>query len=148
MGPRPRRAPRGLDPADPAGTAGPGPRPRRSRRTARAASAAARIPLGRTGPHGPGRSPARRPRGGPLMLLGIDTSGAVSVAVARGDLPGPGGTDDTGGPTAGPEILAVRVDARSRHHDEVLLELIDTVVAEAGATRGDLTGVIAGRGPG
>ena len=44
------------------------------------------------------------------MLLGIDTSGAVSVAVARGELPG---TDESA-PAAELEILAVRSDARSR----------------------------------
>lgn len=71
------------------------------------------------------------------MLLGIDTSGAVSVAVARGDL-------DTG--TV--EVLEVRSDERARHHDEVLLALIDEAVRAAGATRADIEAVIAGRGPG
>ena len=55
------------------------------------------------------------------MLLGIDTSGAVSVAVAGGDLTGPA-----------PEILQVRSDERSRHHDEVLLALIDETLRAAG----------------
>lgn len=72
------------------------------------------------------------------MLLGIDTSGAVGVAIARGDL----ASGDA------PEILVVRADERARHHDEVLLELIDTALAEAGGTRADLTGVVVGRGPG
>ena len=71
------------------------------------------------------------------MLLGIDTSGAVSVAVARGELTGPA-----------PEILEVRADERSRHHDEVLLALIDEAMGAAGAERAELTGVIVGRGPG
>src|SRR5699024_6998356 len=76
------------------------------------------------------RSTRPRPtrRGEPLMLLGIDTSGAVSTAVARGDLTGPA-----------PEILQVRSDARSRHHDEVLLALIDETLQAAGAERRDLT---------
>ncbi len=71
------------------------------------------------------------------MLLGIDTSGAVSIAVARTDLMA--GTA---------EVLAVCSDERARHHDEVLLDLIDRALHEAGASRSDLTGVVAGRGPG
>lgn len=74
------------------------------------------------------------------MLLGIDTSGAVSVAVARGRL-------DAAAAQA-PEVLAVRSDTRARHHDEVLLSLIDAVLAEAGASRAELTGIVVGRGPG
>src|SRR5690606_24029534 len=91
----------------------------------------------------PGREPAGRQNGrGALMLLGIDTSGAVSVAVARGELPAPGTT------SAAPEILAVRGDERARHHDEVLLSLVDSALREAGASRSELTGVVVGRGPG
>lgn len=71
------------------------------------------------------------------MLLGIDTSGAVSVAVARADL------------SAGTvEVMAVRSDERARHHDEVLLALVDETLAAAGGTRADIEGVVAGRGPG
>ena len=69
------------------------------------------------------------------MLLGIDTSGAVSTAVARGEL-------------TAPEILEVRSDTRSRHHDEVLLALIEETLAAAGVARTELTGVVVGRGPG
>lgn len=65
------------------------------------------------------------------ITLAIDTSGAVSVAVARGG-----------------KVLAKRLDARARHHDEVLLPMIDEVLAEAGADRTEITRVIAGRGPG
>ncbi len=72
------------------------------------------------------------------MLLGIDTSGAVSVAAARGTLGGPEPL----------EVLAVAGDDRARHHDEVLLGLVDEVLAAAGATRSEVTGVVAGRGPG
>ncbi|GAB4094675.1 tRNA (adenosine(37)-N6)-threonylcarbamoyltransferase complex dimerization subunit type 1 TsaB [Brachybacterium horti] len=71
------------------------------------------------------------------MLLGIDTSGAVSVAAARGIL--------GDGPL---EVLAVAGDDRARHHDEVLLGLVDEVLTAAGATRSEVTGVVAGRGPG
>lgn len=72
------------------------------------------------------------------MLLGIDTSGAISVALARGTLDG----------DAPLEVLAERSDARARHHDEVLLGLVDAVLADAGAARADLSGVVTGRGPG
>lgn len=70
------------------------------------------------------------------MHLGIDTSGAVSVAVGR---PLPEG---------GVEVLAVCSDERARHHDEVLLALVDEVLAAAGARRADLTRIVVGRGPG
>ena len=84
------------------------------------------------------------------MLLGIDTSGAVSVAVARGELPtGAAGAD--GFAPAGAavlEILAVRSDTRSRHHDEVLLALVEETLQAAGVTREELSGVVVGRGPG
>lgn len=63
--------------------------------------------------------------------LGIDTSGSVSIAVAEGD-----------------RVLSVLTDDRARHHDEVLLEMIDTAVREAGASREQITRVVAGRGPG
>lgn len=72
------------------------------------------------------------------MWLGIDTSGAVSVAVARGRL----------GSAEPPEILSVRSDVRARHHDEVLLGLVDDALHDAGVRRGDLEGVVVGRGPG
>ncbi|MCS6711187.1 tRNA (adenosine(37)-N6)-threonylcarbamoyltransferase complex dimerization subunit type 1 TsaB [Brachybacterium sp. EF45031] len=70
------------------------------------------------------------------MLLGIDTSGAVSVALAEGEL------------GRGVRVVAARTDERARHHDEVLMGLIDQVLAEAGARRADLTAVVVGRGPG
>ncbi|GAA1719823.1 tRNA (adenosine(37)-N6)-threonylcarbamoyltransferase complex dimerization subunit type 1 TsaB [Brachybacterium phenoliresistens] len=90
------------------------------------------------------------------MLLGIDTSGAVSVALVRAEGTGLGTAAAAAAGAAagavagspGPEVLAVRSDARARHHDEVLLTLVDEVLAEAGAARTDLTGVVAGRGPG
>ncbi|MGP9694106.1 tRNA (adenosine(37)-N6)-threonylcarbamoyltransferase complex dimerization subunit type 1 TsaB [Brachybacterium sp. AOP25-B2-12] len=71
------------------------------------------------------------------MWLGIDTSGTVSVAVA----------DDPAG-SATTTVRAVLGDDRARHHDEVLLGLIDQALRDAGITRGDLTGIVAGRGPG
>lgn len=71
------------------------------------------------------------------MWLGIDTSGAVSIAVARGELTG-----------ADLEILTVRSDDRARHHDEVLLDLVDAALDDAGARRSELSGIVVGRGPG
>lgn len=71
------------------------------------------------------------------MLLGIDTSGAVSTAVMGGDLDAPDAT-----------VRHVRSDTRARHHDEVLLALVDGVLQDAGASRAELTGVVVGRGPG
>lgn len=71
------------------------------------------------------------------MWLGIDTSGAVSIAVARGELTGPA-----------PEILTVRSDDRARHHDEVLLDLVETAMHDAGVARSELSGIVVGRGPG
>lgn len=65
------------------------------------------------------------------MILAIDTSGAVSAAIV-----------------ADGEILSSRLDARARHHDEVLLPMIDQMLTEAGIDRSNLTGVVAGRGPG
>ncbi|WP_058235374.1 tRNA (adenosine(37)-N6)-threonylcarbamoyltransferase complex dimerization subunit type 1 TsaB [Devriesea agamarum] len=67
------------------------------------------------------------------MILGLDTSGAVSVALAD---------------ASGAEILAQRTDTRARHHAEVVIPLIDEVVTAAGYTRQDLTSVVVGRGPG
>src|SRR5699024_7433313 len=68
---------------------------------------------------------------------GIDTSGAVSTAVARGDLTGPA-----------PELLQVRSDARSRHHHQVLLALIDETLQAACAERRAFAGGVVGRGRG
>ena len=87
------------------------------------------------------------------MLLGIDTSGAVSVAVSRGELPAgaEGAAEADGSARAGAaalEILAVRSDTRSRHHDEVLLALVEETLQAAGVTREQLSGVVVGRGPG
>ncbi|MFC7376066.1 MULTISPECIES: tRNA (adenosine(37)-N6)-threonylcarbamoyltransferase complex dimerization subunit type 1 TsaB [unclassified Brachybacterium] len=88
------------------------------------------------------------------MLLGIDTSGAVSVAVARAsfgagrDATGAGAEASPFDGAPAPEVLAVRSDQRARHHDEVLLALIDETMREAGATRAELTGIVVGRGPG
>ncbi|MDO5663316.1 MAG: tRNA (adenosine(37)-N6)-threonylcarbamoyltransferase complex dimerization subunit type 1 TsaB [Brachybacterium sp.] len=70
------------------------------------------------------------------MHLGIDTSGAVSVAIGR-----PGEDGEL-------QILATRADERARHHDEVLMTAIDGALADAGVRRTELTRVVAGRGPG
>lgn len=65
------------------------------------------------------------------LTLGIDTSGAVSVAVSDGC-----------------QVLARRMDERARHHDEVLLDMIDAVLDETGSSRADISCVVGGRGPG
>jgi tRNA threonylcarbamoyladenosine biosynthesis protein TsaB len=67
------------------------------------------------------------------MLLALDTSGAVSVAVL----------DDTA-----ETVLAHRHDAATRRHAEVLVPFIDECLTEAGGARRDLTAVVVGRGPG
>lgn len=71
------------------------------------------------------------------MLLGIDTSGAVSVAIMGGSLE-----------HLDASVRHVRSDTRARHHDEVLLSLVDAVLEDAGITRSQITGVVVGRGPG
>ncbi len=65
------------------------------------------------------------------LTLGIDASGAVSVAVADGC-----------------RILARRMDERARHHDEALLEMIDAALEAAGASRTEISCIVGGRGPG
>lgn len=65
------------------------------------------------------------------LTLGIDTSGAVSVAVASGET-----------------VLSVLTDERARHHDEVLMAMIETALDRAGGERADIARVVAGRGPG
>lgn len=69
----------------------------------------------------------------PGTWLALDTSGAIGVAV----------TD-----ASGTAVRAARSDDRTRHHAEVLMPLIDDVLREAGARRGDLDGIVAGTGPG
>ena len=66
-----------------------------------------------------------------MVSLGLDTSGAVSVALAHGG-----------------RVLAERTDTRARHHDEVLLPLIDAVLDDAGISREQISRVVVGRGPG
>ncbi|MGQ4508263.1 tRNA (adenosine(37)-N6)-threonylcarbamoyltransferase complex dimerization subunit type 1 TsaB [Dermabacteraceae bacterium P13128] len=67
------------------------------------------------------------------MILGLDTSGAISVVVCDDD---------------GEKVLAANLDSRSRHHAEVLVPLIDTTLEQAGGTRADVSAVVVGRGPG
>lgn len=65
------------------------------------------------------------------MLLALDTSAAVTVALHDG-------TDAVGSALA----------HDPRRHAELLVPMVDTVLREAGAGRGDLTAVAVGRGPG
>ena len=65
------------------------------------------------------------------MLLAIDTSAGTSVAVVDGD-----------------RVLSEASDPGTRGHAEHIGTLIQTALAEAGATPADITGVVSGMGPG
>lgn len=67
------------------------------------------------------------------MLLAIDTSAGTSVAVVD--------------PTTG-RSLATRDTEDSRRHAEVIGPFLAEVLAESGITGADVTGVVAGMGPG
>jgi tRNA threonylcarbamoyladenosine biosynthesis protein TsaB len=88
-------------------------------------------PKGRPGPRG--SDPVRAgDLPGDALLLAFDTSTPVgSVAVARGG-----------------EILARGLLLRRGEHASQLLPRIADLLAEAGVERGDLDGVVVGRGPG
>ncbi|ROS31461.1 tRNA (adenosine(37)-N6)-threonylcarbamoyltransferase complex dimerization subunit type 1 TsaB [Cellulomonas sp. PhB150] len=66
-----------------------------------------------------------------MPVLALDTSGAVAVAL----------TSDAG------EVLAARADSQQRHHAELLAPMIESVLAEAGVDRRELTAVVVGTGP-
>ena len=66
-----------------------------------------------------------------MLLLAIDTSAAVTAAVHDGSA-----------------VLARELVHDPRHHAELLVPMVDRVLAAAGADRSQLTGVVAGRGPG
>ncbi len=65
------------------------------------------------------------------MLLAIDTSAAVTVAVHDGSA-----------------VLASELVHDPRHHAELLVPMVDTVLRRAGVGRERLTAVAVGRGPG
>ena len=66
------------------------------------------------------------------MIVAIDTSSAISVAI----------TDDGAG------VALARASVFSpRGHAELLSDLVRQALAEAGATRADITAVVAGTGP-
>ncbi|MBP1302495.1 tRNA (adenosine(37)-N6)-threonylcarbamoyltransferase complex dimerization subunit type 1 TsaB [Curtobacterium sp. 1310] len=67
------------------------------------------------------------------MLLAIDTSAGTSVAVVD--------------PASG-RVLAERSTDDSRRHAEVIGPFLAEVLAETGVTGADVTGVVAGTGPG
>ncbi|PCN48442.1 tRNA (adenosine(37)-N6)-threonylcarbamoyltransferase complex dimerization subunit type 1 TsaB [Curtobacterium sp. 'Ferrero'] len=67
------------------------------------------------------------------MLLAIDTSAGTSVALVD--------------PASG-RALAERTTDDSRRHAEVIGPFLAEVLAEAGATRAQVSGVVAGMGPG
>jgi tRNA threonylcarbamoyladenosine biosynthesis protein TsaB len=65
------------------------------------------------------------------VLLALDTSAAVAVALHDGT-----------------DVVGSALAHDPRRHAELLAPMVDTVLREAGATRGDLTAVAVGRGPG
>jgi tRNA threonylcarbamoyl adenosine modification protein YeaZ len=65
------------------------------------------------------------------LILGIDTANDVRVGLARD----------------GRTLVSLAVEDR-RSHAELLLSLVRQAVTEAGASLGDLTGVVVGAGPG
>lgn len=66
------------------------------------------------------------------MIVAIDTSSAISVVITG---------DDAG------DALARRSVFSPRGHAELLSDLVRQALAEAGATRADITAVVAGTGP-
>ncbi len=78
-----------------------------------------------------------------VLLLAIDTSTTVRVAVARaaGDA-----VARTGG-AAGAQVLARRVEVDARRHVELLVPAVADVLAAAGVDRRELTHVAVGTGP-
>lgn len=66
------------------------------------------------------------------MIVAIDTSSAISVVITE---------DDAG------EALARRSVFSPRGHAELLSDLVRQALVEAGATRADITAVVAGTGP-
>lgn len=65
------------------------------------------------------------------MLLALDTSAAVAVALHDGT-----------------RVVGSALAHDPRRHAELLVPMVDTVLSEAGAARGDVTAVAVGRGPG
>ena len=65
------------------------------------------------------------------MLLAIDTSAGTSVALV-----------------AGGRVLAEADEPGTRRHAEAIGTLLRDVLRDAGAVPGDVTGVVAGMGPG
>ncbi|RFA11274.1 tRNA (adenosine(37)-N6)-threonylcarbamoyltransferase complex dimerization subunit type 1 TsaB [Subtercola boreus] len=71
------------------------------------------------------------------MLLAIDTSAGTSVAVVRG-----------GAGIQNPQVLGQADGFDTMKHAEVIGRLIEGALAEAGVGVSELTGVVAGMGPG
>ncbi|HEX5560972.1 MAG TPA: tRNA (adenosine(37)-N6)-threonylcarbamoyltransferase complex dimerization subunit type 1 TsaB [Nocardioidaceae bacterium] len=66
-----------------------------------------------------------------MLLLAVDTSSAVSAALYDGR-----------------QVLAERTTYDPRRHVELLTPTIDEVLEDAGVSRRDITGLVAGSGPG
>ncbi len=89
--------------------------------------------VARLGDHGPSDGATVRDAYDGLVLLAIDTSAGTSVALVD--------------PATG-RALAERSTADSRRHAEVIGPFLADVLTEAGVTPVDVTGVVAGMGPG
>lgn len=77
---------------------------------------------------------------GPVLVLALDTSTTVRVALARS-----AGADD--GADGRPVVLAARTETDPRRHVELLAPAIAAVLEQAGATRSQVTHVVVGTGP-
>lgn len=81
---------------------------------------------------------------GPVLVLALDTSTTVRVALARPPAPG----DGADGADAGcPVVLAARTEADPRRHVELLAPAVAAVLAQAGVARSQVTHVVVGTGP-
>lgn len=75
---------------------------------------------------------------GSVLVLALDTSTTVRVALARPPAP-----DDAGGPV----VLAARTETDPRRHVELLAPVLATVLEQAGVVRSQITHVVVGTGP-
>lgn len=77
---------------------------------------------------------------GVVLVLALDTSTTVRVALARPAAPGDGGH-------GGDVVLAARTETDPRRHVELLAPAVAAVLEQAGAARSQITHVVVGTGP-
>ncbi len=82
-----------------------------------------------------------------VLLLAIDTSTTVRVAVARAADGSAGDAGDAGDAAWAPRVLARRVEVDARRHVELLVPAVAGVLEAAQVDRRDLTHVVVGTGP-